>query len=222
MPELETIQPFSAVALGLRANSLGEGLELATPLSQRMNLRFAGSVLNISYPFNINGVDYHSEFHTHSGMAMLDWFPRRGGFRVSAGVLYFKIAGAASASVVAGQTFTIEDGTYLNSVDDPVHGTATISYGRSIAPAVTVGFGNIIPRSGRRWSFPIEVGAAYTGPGHLDMTLAGTACTYSGCFNAGTNPLTQNDLKKQVNDTNATFERYPLYPIVSLGAAYRF
>jgi hypothetical protein len=84
------------------------------------------------------------------------------------------------------------------------------------------GFGNIIPRNGSHFSFPVEFGAAYTGAPQMSVSLNGTACTKDGCADFGTNTQAQTFLKQEVNDLNSDLRSFPFYPIVSIGVAYHF
>ena len=68
---------------------------------------------------------------------------------------------------------------------------------------------------------PIENSNPF-GSGTVIVILAGTACTVQGCFNAGTDPDTQANLKQEISDINQTVKKLPVFPIVSLGFAVRF
>jgi hypothetical protein len=216
------VHPFSRIALGIKADSLGPGVELATPLSRRLNLRATANIFNFRYPFNVDGINYGAEFHFHSGQIAADWFPFHGAFHISPGILYFHNTIAATASVAAGQPFQLSDTSYINSVDDPVSGSASITYAHNIAPTLTIGMGNLIPRTGRHFSVPFEVGVAYLGAAQMAVNLAGTACTTQGCFNAATDPDTQSSLRQEVLDLNNDLAKFKFYPIISLGFGYRF
>ena len=216
------IRPFQAAAFGLTAGSLGAGGELAIPMASTLNLRVGASYLLWHYPFSIDGIDYNPGLKFTSGRATIDWFPHHGAFHISAGALYFRNAIGGSADVVEGQTFSLGGTNYINSVDDPIHGTATISYGKQIAPMLLLGFGNILPRSGRHLSMPFEFGGAYMEPPTLNLKLKGTACTNQGCFNAATDTEVQANLLKEVNTLQSDVRFLQVYPIVSLGLACRF
>jgi hypothetical protein len=80
----------------------------------------------------------------------------------------------------------------------------------------------MIPRRLRRISFPIEIGVAYTGAPTINVALNGTACTTSGCVNFAGNTQAQTFLKQEVHTLNEDLKKYPVFPIVSVGFAYRF
>lgn len=216
------VHPFSTFALGIRAGTLGAGAEIATPLSRSLNLRASANYMSFRYSFRIDGINYYTRADFRSGQLGVDWFPFHGGFHISPGFMYFQTGLSGAAKVPPGQSFTLDKTTYINSVDDPVSGNASVVYGRHYAPVVTFGFTNIIPRNGKHFSMPFEIGVAYTHAPVMDVQLAGTACTNQGCFNAGTDPDTQANLKQEVNDINDTVKQVVVYPIATLGIAVRF
>jgi hypothetical protein len=215
-------RPFRALSIGFTANTLGAGFELATPLSRSLNLRSGINLFSFTYPFNVDNVNYNSNFRLRSSTSTIDWFPGHRSFHISPGILYSRNALNAIVSVGPGQTFELGDQSFINSVNDPVGGAATVVFPHQIAPMLMIGFGNIIPRTGRHFSIPFEIGAAYTGSPRIDVNLNGTACTTDGCVNFASNAEAQASLKQEISDINEDLKRIPVYPIVSLGFAYRF
>lgn len=215
-------KPFTALAVAFNSGTLGAGVELATPLSRSFNLRVGGDLVSFTYPFSLDGFNYATNLHLHSGRLSLDWFPLHGSFHVSPGIFYANNYGTALASVPPGQTFTLGDQSLINTVDDPIGGTASIGYPRRLAPMLTMGFGNMIPRSGHHLTIPVEFGAAFTGQPHMNVELHGTACTTEGCFDAAIDPTTQQNLKAEIARLNSNLAKLTVYPILTVGLAYRF
>lgn len=214
--------PFSHFAFGLSATTLGGALQLATPLGNRLNLRIGGNFVQFQYPFTKDGVDYVPQINLRSGQGTVDWFPGNGEFHLSAGAMYFRNGFSGTANVQAGQTYKLGDTTYVNSVDDPVNGSASLSYDRKIAPMLLIGFGNLIPRTGRHVTFPVEFGAAYMGAPQMRLHLHGTSCTTDGCFDNATDPSTLNNIKDEQTEINNDLRYTKFYPVLSLGFGYRF
>jgi hypothetical protein len=222
-PKPKPIRPFSAVAIGVKAGFAGAGLEIATPLAKRFNLRASGSAFQYEGDFDASGLQIHGNINFRSVTANLDWYPFNNGFRISPGVTIYNGNGvSATTSVPGGQSFDLGDGTYSSSVSDPVHGTATMTFGRRTAPNLTVGFGNLIPRSGRHFSVPFEIGVQYIGDPAIVFNLQGTVCNSQGCSQIQTDPTAQADLKQEQTDINNTVSLLRFYPIISIGFGYRF
>ena len=216
------VHAFSSFGVGFKVDTLGGGIEFATPLSRSFNLRTGGNFLRFGYGLNLDGVNYASKLHFQSERASIDWFPFHGGLHLSPGVLYFKNSVSSILSAPPGQQFQLGDSTFMNSIDDPVTGTASIGYAGRFAPTFTVGFGNILPRKHKHFTIPIEVGAGYMGAARMNIKLAGTACTSQGCFNMATDPSSQASINQEAALINEQLKKYQVYPIVSMGFAYKF
>jgi hypothetical protein len=218
---LPDLKPFRTFAFGIKADTLGLGFEIATPLALRINLRSSINFFAFNDAFSIDGVNYDARLHLKSSETVLDLFLGHG-LHISPGILYFKNTMSAPASVAPGQTFVLGSQTFLNSVDDPVSGSSSVVYPRTFAPMLLLGFGNIIPRSGRHLSVPFEFGVAYSGAPKINVALNGTACTTDGCVSFAQNAQAQTFLKQEIYNLNEDLKRFPVFPIVSLGLAYRF
>jgi hypothetical protein len=225
-PSVSRSGAFSGVAVGAKVGLLGVGVEVATPLSYHLNLRAGGNFFSYSDTLTSDGITYDAALRFRSAEASVDWFPLAGGFHISPGALLYngnRITGGAN--VPAGSTFTLNSTTYTSSATNPVTGNGTVTMNKA-APKVTVGWGNLLPRSGRHFSFPVELGFAYIGDPKVAVNLAGTACyTDAGtqyCSNVATNSMIQSNLAAQVQKLNKDAEDARFFPIISMGFAYRF
>jgi hypothetical protein len=216
----EELRPFRSYAIGFKGSTLGAGFEIATPLAGRINLRYGFNLVEFTDPFSIDGVNYHAGIHLKSSQTTVDWF--FGSFHISPGFLYLKNNMSAPAFVGPGQTFVLGTQTFLNSVDDPVTGSSSVTYPRTISPMLLLGYGNLLPRSGRHLSLPVEVGFAYTGAPEINLNLNGTACVTNGCVTFLQSTDAQGSLKQEIQILNEDLKHYPIFPIVSVGLAYRF
>lgn len=219
----QEVRPFRSLAIGFKADTLGLGVEFATPMAYKINLRSSINFFAFNDSFNIDGVNYNGKLHLKSSETTIDWFPRgEGGFHISPGFLYVKNSLSAPAFVNPGQTFVLGTQTFTNSVDDPLTGTSSVVYPRKFAPLLLIGYGNIIPRVRKHFTIPVEVGVAYTGAPVISVALHGTACTSDGCVNFAGNAQAQTYVQQEVHTLNEDLKRYPVFPIVSIGMAYHF
>ncbi len=221
IPRSERSGAFSSLTIGIKADTLGAGVDLATPLSRHFGLRGQVNLLAFNYLFSIDGVDYDSRFNLQSGSVSIDWYPTHHSFRISPGVLYFKNNLTAVSGVAPGNYFELGSQGFINSVDDPLNGTASVVFSGHLAPMVTFGYNFLGKRAGRI-TMPIEFGIAYTGAAKIDVTLDGTACTTEGCFTFSQNEEAQQSLQGEIRKLNRNLESYPVYPVASIGLAYRF
>lgn len=216
------VRPFSSIAMGVEAGTLGIGVEVATPLTGSFNLRAGTELLNFGDEFPVDSANYQGEAHLRSGHVAVDFHPFGGAFRISPQLLIFESSFAASVSVPGGNAFELGTASYVSDASDPVHGSAAISMGRRVMPALTIGWGNMLSRHSRRWSIPFEIGAAYTGHYAVNLSLAGTACiTYVSCMSTSSDQV-QQSVREEEGDLNETMKRFQIYPLLSTGFAYRF
>lgn len=215
---------FSHVALGVRVSPLGIGVEMATPLSQRFNLRAGVNFFHYTDNLTTSGVNYQARISFTSAQASLDWFPWGRSFHISPGALvYSNNRIAADGEVPGGDSFSVNNTDYVSSPSDPIRGSAHIAFAH-VAPMVTAGWGNLIPRNGRRSSIPFEFGFAYVGDPKVSLNFAGTACDAGGlgCEPVSQDPSFQSNLnaEKAKLQKDANYARF--FPILSIGYSYRF
>jgi hypothetical protein len=218
------ILPFSRFAFGTKLGTLGWGGQIATPLARRVTLRGGADFFNFGYGITEDGTNYYGSLNFKSGTAQVDVYPfRHAGFFISPGVLIFRSNVAATMNIPAGSTFTENNTDYTSDPADPVNGSGAVAFGRSIMPALTIGFGNMIPRrESKHWSAPFEIGAAYTGHYTLGVNLTGSACQAGQGCGSVNDPSIQANVVAETNKINEDLKRFQFYPIITSGVAYRF
>lgn len=220
--ESRRVLPFSRVAIGTRVGTLGWGGQIATPLTSRINLRGSAQFFNFGYGLGVDGANYNSELHLKSGTVSVDIYPFRSSFHVSPGFVIFKSTAAATMYVPGGNTFSLGDQDYTSDPNDPVQGNGALTFGRTILPAFTIGFGNMIPaREKSHWSVPIDIGAAYTGQNSMQINVGGSVCQQGFCMSTS-DPSVQSNVVQEQNDVNESMKRFKIYPILTTGVTYRF
>jgi hypothetical protein len=220
---------FSRLAVGLTLGTFGPGVELATPLSPLTNLRVDASFLNLDLSTGRYGVNYNGTVSIRELRASYDFFPFNGSFRLSAGVAAYNHLNVGGTGTVAdNKAIYLNSADYFTSAVSPMLSKVTLAYQNKVAPTFTFGWGNAIPRSGRRFAFPVEIGAAYAGTPQFTLNMTGNACAGAPCTTAnpgtpvGSLPGFTTNLNAQrakiVNDL--ALARF--YPILNCGFTYRF
>jgi hypothetical protein len=222
------VRPFSRVALGSDVSPLGVGFSATTNINQHFNLRGNGSYFSYSGGnFSTQGFDVTAKINLSSARASVDYYPFHAGFRLSPGILFHNDnQGTMNLTVAPGQSFTLNDQTYYSAKGaNAVKGIGTFGLGNgSPAFTMTTGWGNSIPKSGRRISFPFELGVAFIHPPTLNFNLTGDGCDKTGvyCVDVATNPQIQQNIAAQVAKYRNDIEPLRTYPIASFGVAYNF
>ena len=232
------ISPFSRLAIGAEISPLGVGAVAAINISQHFDARVSGSIFQYSTNFTTNGFDVDANLHMASAGASLDYYPFHNGFRLSPGILaYNQNRANANAPVTPGTSFTLNDQTFYAATPNAALGITALSGTGSLGlhstrPAftATTGWGSLIPRSGKHWAIPFEIGAAFTGAPTVNMSLTGWACydqAQTLCTNVDdpSNPiavLIQGDLQSQLAKWRNDLNPLKVYPIISTGIVFNF
>jgi hypothetical protein len=226
---LGTMGPLSRFALGGGVSTIGINLQAAINLNRLMNLRTSGNYFNYTVSnITTNGFTVGAKLNFASAGASVDFYPfPNHGFRLSPGALFYNHNAATATFTVAGGTsFTLNDTTYYASASNPVLGNGSLGlHKQNPAFTATTGWGNMIPRKGGHWSFPFEIGAAFTGAPTLNIALtSGQICDAQGqnCVNVATDASVQTNLAAQVAKYTKDLNVLGVYPIMSGGLAYSF
>jgi len=222
----KTSHAFRDVGIYQRVGTGGIGLDIATAISQKLNIRVGADFFSYTTSFQDQGANVNLRLKLLSGHAALDWFPFSGRFRVSPLVVFgnnTRIRG--TVLVPAGSTITLAGGDYTSSHQDPLHGSATIDVAR-VSPGLSVGLGNMVPRARGRLSFPFEAGFYYAGQPRLKVNFSGSACDPSepeaiGCQSVSEDPGFQRDLRAFTARNANNLSYASLVPIVSVGCSWR-
>lgn len=217
-------QRQSTFGIGVKASLLGAGVEVAKAMSPRFNLRAGFNYFDYNRDLDKDGVRYAGNLTFQSIETRLDWFPFGGAFHLSPGVLVYNGTQVkADAMVAGGQTFTLNDVDYVSDAANPVHGTGKIEFLKA-APMVTVGWGNLVPRNGRRWSIPFELGVVFQGAPHMSLNLNGGACDATGvnCRSILSDPTVATNVNAERDRINREMSAFKVYPVMSIGFAFNF
>ena len=141
-------------------------------LSRKFNLRAGSEFFTYSTTFIEQGAHVAANLRLQSAHASLDWFPFRNGFRVSPLLVFANNnRGRASAVVPPGGHHILKRARlHQQCRRTPLRGAGSVDF-RKISPGLSLGFGNIVPRSGKRFTFPVEAGFYYAGQPGLKVAL---------------------------------------------------
>ena len=245
------MKPFSKLALGGGVGVMGVNMQAATNLNRYLNLRGSGNIFNYSVSnisvngsssdgsISTNGLNLDGKVNMATAGVSLDFYPfPTHGLRLSPGVLlYNQNQISANATEAAGNSFTLNGNSYYSATANAITGAAPLNVAANLglntrkqALTLTTGWGNMISRKGGHWSFPFEIGAAFTGTPSLNVGLTGWACidqAQTECSSVAdiTNPIgaaVQSDLSAQVSKWKSDLDPLKVYPIFSYGVSYSF
>lgn len=187
-------------ALGLKAGTTGLGLEATWRATDSINVRTGYYAFDYGTDLEEEGIEYDGDLKLRNLGLFADWHPFQGRFRLSAGGVQTgnEFRGSADGELDVG------DNTYDARVD------AKVGW-RGFAPYLGIGFGNAV-RS--RWTFSLDLGVMFTGSPSVRLT--GTAS------DPALEPLFREDLAREEANLRDELSDAKYYPVIALGAAYRF
>jgi hypothetical protein len=210
--------------IGAKVSTLGVGVEAGMSLTRHSNVRVGFNFFNYSKTSHAHGITYDGDLDLRSLQITYDQY-LIGGLHVSPSLLAYNGNHIdASAGVPAGQSFSLGGTRYFSGAANPVAGTGTVHV-RTVAPAVFLGMGNIVPRSAMHVWFNVEGGVVFQGTPTTKLNLGGTACLVNpttGCLNAGTDPTVQANVQNEQAKLNKDLEPLKYYPVLSVGISWKF
>jgi hypothetical protein len=226
---------FSQLAFGAGISTMGINLQAATNVNRYTNIRFVGNVFQYTANnISAGGTDGAKGFNIDAKVDLatagvaLDFYPLKSvALRFSPGVLFLNNNnGSGAITSQPGASFTLNNTTYYTSTTNPVLGNASLGL-NTTKPAftLTTGWGNMIPRKGGHFSFPVELGVAFIGDPSINLALtSGQVCNAQGqnCVNVATDPDVQANLQAQIAKYKNDLDPLKTFPIFSFGVAYNF
>jgi hypothetical protein len=197
------------IALGVKAGTLGAGLDLTVGIAPVLNLRVGAQGFSLSRTFTEQDIPYDGKADLRSAWLLLDIHPGGKGTRVSVGGVYSrnKLTGTSPTK----GTVTINGVAYPVALIGTIDGEATAN---DVCPYVGLGWGNAV-RPGSPVRFAFDVGVFYQGAPKVSLTAhpANPALVPPAFF---------ADLEKERQKTEDDASKYKFYPVVNLGLSYRF
>jgi hypothetical protein len=227
-PSKQSSLPFSGIAIGVKVGVAGIGFDVATPLvPQWLNLRGGASFLSYT-PSTIttDNVNINGTIKFQNAAAMVDVFPFHGRIRLSGGMTIYNNTGlTATLNVPAGQSIDFGGTTYYSepiatsNILGPIQGTGVFTFGgNKIAPRVTIGTGNMLPKKGH-FTFESEIGFQYFSAPTVVYNIQGGGCTTNSVATCG--PIDQTKVVAEQNKLQNDLYDLRFFPILSVGLSYK-
>ena len=212
--------------IGVDMSTLGAGIQAATAVTHKSNVRVGFNYFTYSRDFTKDGINYNGELQLRSFEILYDQY-LFGGLHVSPGLLaYNGNRGTATAAVPGGQQFSLGGTSYTSAAAAPVTGTGNVNLGTA-SPMVLIGVGNLLPRSTRHFTVNFDVGAVFQRAPQATLNLNGSVC--NPAIPAPCTPIAvsavpglQTDVQNEQNKINKSLNFFRYYPVISLGFGYKF
>jgi hypothetical protein len=218
-------QPLPRLGVAFSAGTLGFGVQAATAVLHRANVRVGFNFFNYNLPtFNKDGTKYTGSLDLRSFEAEFDYYLVWGIHISPGGLLYDGNKVQANASIPNGNTFTLGGVQYAAQGD--ITGTGNLPLNRA-SPFLKIGFGNLLPRNHRHLTFNFDMGAVFQKPPQVGMSLVGLACqgssnTCSTPVNVATDPTVLANIASEEAKINKNLKFFRYYPIISMSIGWKF
>lgn len=209
---LSTNTVLAEQAIKTTISTLGYSVSYVHPVTETINVRVGVNSFNHVDDLEERYLKYNGQFDFQSYQGIFDWHPNQSMFYLSGGVIYNQNEVTVTATPKNG-TYTINGHEY--TVNDVGSLSGKLSFDR-LSPYFGVGLGNPI-RGTKNWNFTAEAGVMIEG---IPKTTLGVRCG-PGLLTGDCQQL-QGDVEIEEKYLKNAFEDYKLYPVVSLGIAYRF
>lgn len=199
------------VALSGDIGSTGVGVHLTVPLQPKLNGRFGFNFLNYSYDTDIDDINYDFKLKLRTFDALLDFYPAENNFRLTAGLSYNgnKIDAVGLPNVTG--TYVINGTVYTAANAGQLDGRIDF---RKAAPYLGIGWGNAVKNKG--WGFSADLGVLFQGSPKTRLANSGCTAPAAICAQLASDVAAENaDLADKADD-------YKFYPVLRVGASYRF
>lgn len=196
------------VALGLKGSSLGGGVDLTIGVTRSLNVRLNGNILQLNRSTKVSNIDYDWKVDLKSALALLDFHPGGGGFRVSVGGGWNgnKVVGSSPKSGVVVVNGVSYDVSLVGHINGEARPNSFGAYGG-------VGYGNAVAK-GSPVKFIFDLGVLYQGEPKVTLTpVAGSL---------GFPPGYLENVAKEQQSAQDEVSKYKFYPVLSMGVSYRF
>jgi hypothetical protein len=222
-------RPFSSVGVGVKVGLEGIGFDAAVPIVPgTLNVRGGAGFFSYNHSFTESGDTINGTLKLNNAEIMADWFPFHGGFRLSAGLtVYNNTAVNGTLTFPGGTNFTVGNSKYTSDPNDPTTGVAALKFGGNTVPRFTIGWGNMVPKSGHRLRFETELGIEYINNPSVVWTLTGDACTTTStsqgvqCSSEGYGPVAASDIAQENANIQSDINDLKVFPVVQIGLSYK-
>jgi hypothetical protein len=222
-------RPFSSVGVGFKIGIGGIGFDVATPLVPgHLNIRGGAGFFSYTYNGTVSNEPVNATLNLNNAEAMVDWFPFKGSFRLSAGSTVYNQTGLNGGVTVAGGTnLKIGNNTYTSSVSAPLYGNLAVGFGSKAVPRVTLGWGNMTPLKGHI-KVESEFGVEIIGTPTVAWSYGGSACldNNSGTCSTPYEPISSipgvsADIAAQTSSLQSDLNNVKVFPVFSIGLSYK-
>jgi hypothetical protein len=190
------------IGIGIKVGTLGFGLDLTGRFNDWVSMRGTYSQYDYKETVNESGNDYDGTLKLGAYGVLVDFFPMKGNFRLSAG--FFKNRNELDMVSTPTVPVDIGDNTYPPAAVGTLTGNVQF---KSYVPYLGIGWGNAA-RPGSRVRFVFDLGVMSQGAGVANLFAS------SGLVTPADLAIEEQTIEDDIKD-------YKLWPVLAFGISFR-
>ena len=199
------------VGLSATAGTTGLGLHVSFPIQPKLNARVGFGYLNYDDSGSTTEADYNFKVKLRTVDVLADYFPLDNGFRMTGGLVYNGNKVDVDMKAKSGTQYVLNGTTYSAAQAGSIDGSVDF---KKIAPYLGIGWGNAVANRG--WGFSADLGVMFQGSPRTTLTNSGCQASATICTRLA------SDIAVEKTKLNDEVNSYKTYPVLRVGASYRF
>lgn len=188
--------------VGVKLSTYGFGAEFGVGFTDWFTLRASATTGSVSGDYDEDDIAYNANLDVGGYGLLADFFPMKGTFRLTAGLLSNR--NGIDLRAVPTSDIDIGGGTYTPAEVGTLSGNVDFD---STVPYFGVGWGNVA--EGRRFGFLVDLGFILQGSGKVGLSTS-------------TGLVPQSDLDAEAAIIEDDISDFDFWPVLSFGLAIRF
>lgn len=201
-----TVSPY---ALSVDAGTTGIGGSLWITAAPSVTISLGYAAVNINHDYSTDEADYSGKARLGNGHALLNWHPFKGSFHLSGGAIFANNKVDAVGTPRAGATYDFNGVTYPAALVGNLTAHGELAHGTT--PYVGLGWAMSPQRRG--FGLFATLGVMFSGSAKVTLAADGPLSS---------DPIFQQNLAQEQRDLQDELDKYKVFPVVRIGAMYRF
>lgn len=207
--EIEDFQELSNITL--KAGTLGIGFEIEGTLTDNVYIRGNLNKFNYTTSKKLSKIIYKSKFKTFTAGVLLDYYPNDENLRFTGGLYYMNNGLDGVALISPKKSIKFGNNSYKGAIKKI---NATVDFGH-YAPYIGLGIGT--KKSDYVWNVTLDAGILYQGTPQITVDpILNTKLPQA------IKEQIVSDIEKERTKIQSYANKYKFYPVIMLGASYKF
>jgi hypothetical protein len=203
----------SDFGMGLKLGTTGVGLDLIKSINPNLKARLGITTFNYNRTVNSNQIQVEGKLKLGGISLLAEYHPYASGLKLTGGIYVPKLEFSGDGTYMQTGTININNRTYTSAQIPSVSGLAKWSGAK---PYLGFGYDGFNAAKAGDFFFAYDVGVALIGKPKTSLIAA------CGAVNAATCTQINADIQAEKASFESRLNKLKVFPVVQLGAGYRF